>query len=170
VGVPLSLDASGSQAGPSGGPLAYSWRQVSGPAAGLTDSDQAQATVVPFARGSHLFEVAVSDAGTAGLPALVRVDVGPLPVAAATGPGSGAAGTLVHLAGRATGAAAPRFRWAQVDGPWAVLDGADTATPSFLPTVAGLYRFELEVADGSVSGAPAQVSVLVFDNSTGVRP
>jgi hypothetical protein len=170
IGMPLSLDASASLPGSSPSPLLYSWRQVGGPAAGLTDVDQAVATVVPFGRGRHLFEVTVAQAGVFGPPALVHLDVGPLPTAAATGPGTSVVGAPVRLSGTATGATAPRFHWAQVDGPWAVLDGAETATPSFLPTVAGLYRFELEVADGSVRGVPAQVSVLVFDNRTGVRP
>jgi chitinase len=158
----LTLDGKGSQAG-AGGTLAYRWRQVSGPAAGLTDADKASAVVVPFAAGYLEFELTVAEGAVVGVPARVGVEVpaagAALPVAVATAPGTAVVGELVFLDGsQSTGAA--RYRWTQVAGPWVALQAA-TASPSFVAAAAGQYVFELEVDDGVVRSRPRQVSVLV---------
>jgi hypothetical protein len=160
VGAPVVLD--GAASGPG---LTYGWRQVSGPAAGLNDGDAAVATAVPFQAGSYLFELAVKDGETEGLPAQVRIEARsgglPIPVAVAAAPAAAAVGARVPLDGRAsTGAAG--FRWTQVEGPWVVVEQG--AVGAFTPTVPGTYAFELEVDDGQVRSAPARVSVTVSQN------
>lgn len=165
VGEPVALDGSGSAPG-AGGTLAYRWRQVSGPAAGLTDADLAVATAVPFATGSHVFELVVSEGGAVSVPAKVRIDAGSArPVAVASGPAVVQAGHKVRLDGSgSTGPARKtlRYCWTQVAGPWVALDEPDRARPEFESRVPGVYAFELEVDDGTVRSAPATVSILVL--------
>ncbi|WP_437437731.1 PKD domain-containing protein [Trinickia violacea] len=52
------------------------------------------------------------------------------------------------------------YLWTQVSGPATVtLTGASMATPSFKPTVVGVYVFSLVVSDGVSSSKPATVKV-----------
>ncbi|HSN91978.1 MAG TPA: hypothetical protein VLS93_12180 [Anaeromyxobacteraceae bacterium] len=161
VNLPLELDGSASTGA---GGLTYAWRQVSGPAAGLTGADRAVATVVPFAAGSYQFELSVVDGRTHGQPARVRFEARaggtPIPVAVAWAPGLASVGQLVLLDGRGSQGAS-RWRWTQVDGPWVPIF-ADRSAATFRPLEAGLYAFELEVEGGGVRSAPARVNVLVL--------
>jgi hypothetical protein len=173
VGEPISLDGAASSGGNG---LAFAWRQVSGPAAGLTEADQAIATVVPFEPGSFVFELAVSDESGPGVPARVRFDAaqgeGSLPVARASGPAAARVRDAVRLDGtRSTSpqGASLRYRWTQIGGPWVALDDPSAPTPSFRPAQAGTYTFELEVDDGTVRSAATAVGVLVFPAAEGGR-
>jgi len=167
AGAPLELDGTGSQAG-GGGAASFHWRQVSGPAAGLTDASLPVATVVPFAPGVYVFELVVEQGGVSGLPArvtLVAQDPGvPLPVASASGPATAQLGAPVVLSGGGSASGdggALLYRWRQVGGPWAALRGPFRAEPAFTPAAAGTYRFELTVEDGRARSAPATVVVQV---------
>jgi hypothetical protein len=156
VGVAVSLDASGSGTG-------FAWKQVSGPAAGLTSEDAAGATAVPFAPGFYVFEVAATDGAAVSRPARVafeaRAGGRAIPRASATvvGGSNVGVGQLVFLDGRASAGAA-RFRWTQVEGPWVLLSqqGGVATFHAYSP---GTYAFELEVDDGTVRSAPARVEV-----------
>ncbi|WP_248344046.1 PKD domain-containing protein [Anaeromyxobacter paludicola] len=170
AGEPVTLDGA-SSTGAAGNGLTYAWRQVSGPAAGLTDADRAVATVVPFSPGAYVFELTVSEGGVPGLPARVALRATSaaagqgLPVAAAAGPAPALAGTSLSLDG--TGSYDPdrhflRYRWTQTSGPWVLLDDPTSATPSFRPLRPGRYGFELEVDDGRLRSAPAAVTVTVL--------
>jgi hypothetical protein len=167
VGAPLELDGTASAAGSAGGVLAYRWRQVGGPAAGLTDADRAVATVVPFAPGSYLFELAVFDGDAMSVPARVRFEAGApgvvLPVARASGPAAARQGAWVALDGTRSGGGTGslRFRWTQVAGPWVLLEDGASPTPRFHARAAGEYGFELEVDDGATRSAPAAVRIVV---------
>jgi hypothetical protein len=160
VELPVTLDGSGSTGSLA---LAYAWRQVSGPAAALSDADQPKATVVAFVPGSYLFELTVADGAVVGVPATVRLEVRAggvaIPVARAAMAGTALVGELVRLDGRAS-TGARHFRWTQVFGPWVALHATQSA-PTFVPTAPGLYTFELEVDDGATRSAPVSVSVLV---------
>jgi hypothetical protein len=165
VDAPLELAATAT----GDGALAYAWRQVSGPAAGLTDADRPTAVVVPFAPGFHVFEVSARSGDVEGRPARVafeaRAGRRPIPVARVTAPVDRAwVGQLVLLDGRASAGAA-RFRWTQVAGPWVPLAG--DAIASFRARVEGRYAFELEVDDGAARSAPARVEIEVV--AGGVR-
>lgn len=60
------------------------------------------------------------------------------------------------------------FTWTQVSGPTAVLSNAKSATPSFTPSVAGTYVFELSVTDSTGASSVTQVSsVAVRDAASG---
>ncbi|HET9597438.1 MAG TPA: PKD domain-containing protein, partial [Anaeromyxobacteraceae bacterium] len=162
---PIALDGSGSA-----GASSYAWRQVSGPAAGLTDGDRAVATAVAFDPGVYVFELAISSSdGAVGVPVRVTVAAAPsgsaLPVASATAPQVWR--TTARLALDGSASASPQgaplhYRWTQVAGPWVALDDAASPRPSFRPTLPGVYSFELEVDDGAVRSAPARVSTWVF--------
>ena len=56
------------------------------------------------------------------------------------------------------------YEWTQVSGPGIVLDDPSSPTPSFMPSAAGEYVFELVVSDGQYSSEPDQVHVLVGPN------
>ncbi|MBK9517525.1 MAG: hypothetical protein IPO09_09270 [Anaeromyxobacter sp.] len=162
VGAAVALDGGASAAG-AGGALSYRWRQVSGPAAGLTNGDRSAATVVAFAPGFVEFELQVTEAGVAGVPVRVGFEAltagRPLPLARPSVQPSAIVGELVRLDGlRSSGARS--FRWTQVAGPWVQLR-TNLATPTFVPPAAGQYVFELEVDDGVARSRPQQVSVLV---------
>jgi uncharacterized protein YkwD len=45
------------------------------------------------------------------------------------------------------------FAWTQTAGPAVTLAGADTAQPSFQPTIPGAYQFSLKASDGDLEGA-----------------
>lgn len=159
VDVPVTLD--GTRSAGAGG-LVYQWRQVSGPAAGLTRADRAAATVVLFQPGSYEFELAVSGASGTSLPSRVRIEGrargAAIPVAVASAPASAHAGDLVLLDGRAS-RGAMNYRWTQVDGPWVVVEQGSVG--AFVPKAPGTYGFELEVDDGAVRSAPVRVNVVV---------
>lgn len=53
------------------------------------------------------------------------------------------------------------FQWVQKRGSLVTLNDADTATPSFIPTVKGLYKFGLIVNDGSANSKQDKVTVKV---------
>ncbi len=159
VGVPVALEATASPSG-----AAVTWRQLSGPAAGLTGASGAVATVVPFTAGFHVFEASVKDGAAEGHPARVafeaRVGGTAIPQArVATPPGDAWVGQLVFLDGRASTGAA-RYRWTQVEGPW-VAFGTQGSVATFRPLAVGRYVFELVVDDGVTRSAPAPVTVNV---------
>jgi sugar lactone lactonase YvrE len=164
VNRPITLDG-GQSAASGGAALGYSWRQVSGPAAGLTRADRAAAIVVPFAPGAYEFELLVDDGVAVSLPARVRMEARadglPIPRAVASAPGMATVGQVVPLDGTAsTGAAG--YRWTQVEGPWVAVEQGRVG--AFRPLVPGVYGFELQVDDGKVRSAPSRVSVMVFQN------
>jgi hypothetical protein len=168
VGEPIVLDARASAAA-GGGAVEYRWRQLEGPASGLTDADRAVASAVAFEPGSYVFELVAAEGDALSLPVRVRLVASApgrgAPVAAAAGPGSAWTGTRVALDGSASGdpdGDPLRYRWTQVGGPWVALDAATAAQATFRPRRPGLYQFELEVDDGGIRSAPAAVSVLVF--------
>ncbi len=160
VGQPVALEAT-----PSPSSAQVTWRQLSGPAAGLTEAGSAVASVVPFAPGFHVFEAAVKDGTTDGHPVRVafeaRVGGAAIPQASVTrAPGDAWVGQLVFLDGRASTGAA-RFRWSQVAGPW-VAFGMQSSIATFTPLAVGLYAFELVVDDGVTRSAPARIEVNVI--------
>jgi PKD repeat protein len=149
------------------GALAYAWRQVAGPAAGLRGADGARAEAFCFAPGAYVFELSVADAAAVSVPVRVAVEVreagAPIPVAVVSAAESGIVGERLVLDGSAS-QGAKSFRWTQVSGPWVALEGG--ARAAFVAPAAGKYGFELEVDDGQVRSAPVRVDVVVTQNGT----
>lgn len=160
VDAPVTLDGTASSGA---GGLSYAWRQLSGPAAGLTRADRATATAVLFEPGSYEFELVVGGAAGVSVPSRVRVEARaqakPIPVAVATAWPTASVGDAVLLDGRQS-VGALRYRWTQVEGPWVAVEQGPVA--SFRPLLPGVYGFELAVDDGSVRSAPVRVNVVVF--------
>lgn len=158
----VTLDGSASTGS---GSLAYSWRQVSGPAAGLRHADASSADAYFFEPGAYEFELAVADGAAVGVPARVRVEARaggkPVPVALASAQAEAVVGERVVLDGTAS-VGAKSFRWTQVAGPWTVVQGG--ASAAFVAPAVGRYGFELEVEDGQVRSAPVRIDVVVTQN------
>ena len=75
-------------------------------------------------------------------------------------------GTEVILSGGTShdpdnGPAALTYKWIQTRGPIVALTGADTITPSFIPSAKGKYVFGLVVNDGSANSKQDKVKVKV---------
>ena len=158
MSAPVALEATAS------GGTVYAWRQVSGPAAGLTDADAATATAVPFAPGFYVFEVKVRDAaGAESRPFSVAFEArdrgAAIPQARVTAQPTAIVNDRVLLDGRAS-TGATRYRWSQVGGPWVAIE-SQTAVTSFKPHDPGVYAFELQVDDGTTRSAPASVEINV---------
>jgi hypothetical protein len=58
--------------------------------------------------------------------------------------------------------AALTYTWAQVSGPAVTLSSTAAAKPTFTAAEPGSYTFSLTVSDGSLAGAPDQVTVTVL--------
>ncbi len=159
VNTPASLEASADGSG-----LTWAWKQVSGPAGGLTNADEPIATVVPFSPGYYVFEVVARDGAAESRPKSVAFEARArgkaIPKAQVSVLGlAPVAGQLVFLDGRASTGAA-RYWWTQVGGPWVALS-TQSGVARFIAHSPGLYAFELEVDDGTVRSAPYRVEVNV---------
>jgi hypothetical protein len=53
------------------------------------------------------------------------------------------------------------FAWTKAAGPDVALTGADSAKPTFTPTVKGVYTFSLTVNDGQTNSSPDEVTITV---------
>jgi len=53
------------------------------------------------------------------------------------------------------------YEWSQLDGAGVELSNPTVSTPNFLGKAWGLYRFELQVSDGTVTSVPDEVSVTI---------
>lgn len=69
---------------------------------------------------------------------------------------------LITLSGTGGGV----YSWAQVSGPAVTLTNPNTATPSFTPTVSGLYVFSLTVTVDNITSPTDEVTVTVNDYNT----
>jgi hypothetical protein len=105
--------------------------------------------------GSDSFRYSVKDnEGLLSNEAIVLITVNPVnnaPVANAGSDQTVRLGSVVQLDGRAS--SDPEndplsYGWKQTNGPAVTLSNGDTATASFIPTVAGDYTFDLVVSEG----------------------
>jgi large repetitive protein len=168
--APVTLQAQGQDA--DGDALTYHWTQLSGPAATLMGQDTASVTFTApevTATTELVFQVTVSD-GTASASQDVKVtvkNVNRAPTANAGGAAMVDSGAQVQLNGGASSdpdGDALTYEWTQVGGPWATLEGANSATPTVTApalTEDTELRFSLVVKDGSLSSQPSIVSVTV---------
>ncbi len=180
------VELTASVANPSG--VSFSWFQVSGPGARLTNADSATARFsAPSLREDATLRFMVSTTNAAGDVGRATVDVlvlldDTLPFDPDDGsgpnPGDGGTGSLVARAGvdqqvrggdlvtldasgsRGTGLS---FRWRQVGGPMVQLIEDDSAMPSFVAPAesAGLNTVEFEVIVTDNKGASDTDRVLV---------
>ena len=53
------------------------------------------------------------------------------------------------------------FSWYQTSGPVVDLTGAEAARATFVPTIPGMYKFELVVGAGVRESVPTRISIVV---------
>jgi len=170
VGTLVALDASGSL-DPDGDVLSYTWTQVSGATVSLTNAKSVRPTFTPTVAGVLEFKVVVSD-GQAQSEDTVRVTVNSTNTVPVADAGSGIAATIgqtVTLNGSASSDAdgdALTYAWSQTAGTVVSLANPNSVKPSFVPTAAGSYTFELKVSDGKATSAASSVTVSVQTAST----
>lgn len=176
---PITLDASGST-DLDGESLSFEWVQSAGPEVTLIDPTSATPSFDPplvTEDTPFTFRLVARDAYSTSAPAFItltvlNVDLEPVAHAGADQDvnertGTGELATIV-LDGTASfdpdeDGAELRYEWLQLSGPEVELDGADTATPSFVADVAEdtEYAFQLVVRYQDVSSEPATTQVVV---------
>lgn len=167
--APVALNGLASSS-ESGGPLAYSWTQVGGPAVALGGASTATPTFVTPPHPTVLtFALTVSQGVFSSAPDFVRVRVpaaSPNPTAIAGPDQSVGAGARVALDGAASWdpeGLPLAYSWAQVAGPTVALNDPGSARPSFTAPsgAASTLVFSLVVGNGAQLSAPATVRVAV---------
>ncbi len=152
-----------------GDTLSYAWRIVSAPggsSAALIDPTTVQPRLTIDVAGSYELELTVSDGTTTS--AADRVLVSTLNTAPVARPGSNQAvalGALVQLNGSASSDVdgdTLTYAWSlstRPAGSTAVLTAPSSVNPSFVADRPGTYVAQLIVNDGSLSSAPASVTI-----------
>jgi len=178
----ITLDGSLSS-DPDGDALSFLWTKVGGPGVTLTGADTDKPTFTPTASGVYVFNLTVND-GFGGLDwGIVNITVTNRdPIADAGMDQTVAVGSLVTLDGSASSdpdGDPKTFAWTQTSGPAVMLTGADTAKPTFTPTVIAIYSFQLRVSDNDggsrtdtmtvnvVNGLPPVADARVWPGLTG---
>jgi hypothetical protein len=155
------------------------WTQTAGPAVQLSNSNTLVANfvapVVSPAGAVLTFSFSISN-GFATKSATVNINVDNINIAPTAN--AGAAQTVnenslvtLHGSGSDADGDALTLRWIQVGGPLVMLDGADTAAPSFTaPPVSSAQgsmelAFRLSVNDGFVSSGPSDVTIRVLNTN-----
>jgi hypothetical protein len=159
----LSVDGNGD-------PLTFLWSKLSGPAGETISSTSSPTPTVSFtSTGIYVFQVQVTSSGgvdTDTVTVTVNSASDAIPVADAGLDQSVATNNVVTLSGAGSvdpdGGAIVTYAWSQVSGPGVGLTGGGTVSPTFTPTAAGIYVFQLLVTDdeGDTS-LPDQVTITV---------
>lgn len=182
AGETAALDGSASH-DPDGDDLGFAWRQAAGPAVALDDDGGARATFVTpdVAPGTRFeFELTVTDGKleASDQVALIVTEPGSSNRAAVADAGldqnvmPGATAALDGAASHDPDGDPLSFAWTQTGGMKVVLNGADTAHPTFIaPTVVATekLKFSLVVSDGRKSSAADEVVVTVAPTVTEAR-
>lgn len=165
----VTLDGSGSH-DPDDEPIAFTWRQISGPTITLNRSDVVRPSFTPETVARLTFELTVTDAAGATGTDTVQVDVS----ADGNHPPTASAGVDQTVLGGATvtldgsGSSDVDFQtltyaWAQVAGSPVELSDATAISPTFnAPMARGLLTFRLTVVDALGGTAAATTSVRIY--------
>ncbi|MHC4646257.1 MAG: PKD domain-containing protein [Planctomycetota bacterium] len=164
----VSLDGSAS-CDPNGDPLTYQWRQIDGPAVGLSDPNNVAPQFVPPDFGTYVFELVVNDGDTDSVPDTVSIVITNQMPKADAGPDQSMSSLppLVSLDGSASydpWADPLTYHWNQIAGPAVVLSDANAAEPNFVPSEFGIYVLQLVVNDGLLDSHPDIVGIVIGNN------
>lgn len=150
-------------------PLQYRWRQLSGVAVALSDSQSAQPNfIAPQPQSNEpnfLFELVVNDGRDASKPDTVTISINALPIADAGAEQFVTVGDTVTLDGSNSNDQedqALTYRWRQVRGENVVLSDSQAVQPRFIAPVPNgetSFAFELLVHDGIIASAPDTVRI-----------
>jgi len=171
-GQSVVLDGSGSR-DPNDDPLTYAWTQVAGPSVSLVGAATRTASFVASSSGVHRFQLVVNDGRAGSAPDEVQVVVNAVnrvPTAHA-GPdltvNEGEQAVLDGSRSSDPDGDPLQFSWTQTGGPVSVsLTGRTTVRASFVPSLAGAYRFELTVNDGKDTSPADEVVVTVLNQNS----
>jgi hypothetical protein len=170
AGSVVTLNGSGSTDA-NGDTLTYAWTLTSRPAASaavLSGANTASPTFTADVAGIYVASLVVNDGRTDSATASVTITVAAanaIPVAHAGPAQNVSTGSTVTLDGsRSSDANGDRltYAWsltARPAGSTAVLAGADSAAPTFVADVAGVYVATLTVNDGRASSAASTVTI-----------
>ncbi|MEQ1621097.1 MAG: PKD domain-containing protein [Methylococcales bacterium] len=165
--------------------LIFTWTQTEGNSVTFNDPHAAKPTFTAPAEGTYTFKLVVGDTVEDSAASTVSIQVGsgsgPGPVnqkpIANAGPDQTGAlvAQLVQLNGSLSsdpdsGPNALSYSWSQLSGQSLTLTNANTATPSFTPTLPGTYSFRLVVNDGKDLSTPDVVTVTVGTNTASNVP
>ena len=162
----VTLDASLSS-DPDLDTLSFEWSQVSGSAVTLTAASTATPTFTPPTSSVYAFEVSVTDGNGGSATDTVDVEATNRPPVANAGDDQQDVGVDTPVTLNGTLSADPdgdplAYAWTRTSGPASVtLTDANTARPTFTPTIAGTYVFSLTVSDGTNTSVPDTVTIVV---------
>ncbi len=165
-----STNFNGSGVDPDGTIVSYTWVQISGTAATLTNANTATLTVQVPSDGIYIFRLTVTDNDGATGSNNVTLTVNPAVVNQPPVASAGANQTLTlpvnstNLIGTGSDpdGSIASYLWSQVSGPAATLTNANFPTTSVSNMVEGIYVFRLTVTDNEGLTALAQVTVTVL--------
>jgi hypothetical protein len=153
---------------PDGDPLGYQWTQTAGAQVSLDDPDAQVIGFYAVTEGVLRFQLVVQDGELTSAPALVEITVdgsNQVPIADAGSDLRGGVGQRFCLNGSGSYDPDPgdtlTYLWSQTGGPLVTLNGHNTPTPCFVPSVKGKYAFILIVSDGEVQSTADTVIVRV---------
>lgn len=179
VGSLVQLQGSGSD--PEGLPLTYGWSFVTlppGSSASLSGKNIQSPTFVADLPGTYSAQLVVYDGQLYSSPATVTITSnGAQPVSVpTTATPSIPVGSVVTLSGSSSydpnSLPITAYMWtlSVPDGSAAVLRGANTAFPTFMPDMPGTYVAQLIVKDQFASSIPATVSIAAGLMTVGMMP
>jgi hypothetical protein len=155
VAAIVVLDGSGSS-DPENQPLNYAWKlaRPAGSAATLSGANTATPQFAADVAGVYAATLVVNDGSENSLPDTVNIFVNGPPVAVAGADVEAVPGNVVQLDGTSSSdpdGDALSYSWALTlpAQSTATLSNPSSATPNFVPDVAGLYTVTLTVSDGS---------------------
>ncbi|RLC34233.1 hypothetical protein DRH14_03420 [Candidatus Shapirobacteria bacterium] len=177
VGETVNLD-SGNSFDPDGDELTYLWSFVTRPAdstAILSEPNAATPSFIADVSGTYVVGLVVNDGIINSAPDTVSAStINVSPVANAGQDQSVYLGQTVLLDGSSSydsDGDEITYQWAFVqvpDGSAAVLEGATTVYPDFIPDLPGIYTLNLAVSDGLLQSQPDSVTVSVATYATTV--
>ena len=172
---------SGSGTDPQSLPLTYQWTLTTTPVGStpvLSSSTVANPSFTPNLPGTYVARLIVNNGYFPSAPVLVTItaNIGAVPVANAGPNQNGQAGVSVSLTGAGSTDAdgdVLTYAWTFVSRPGgsgAILTGAGTVSPTFIPDQTGVYVAQLIVNDGISNSSPASVTITVGNRGNIVLP
>lgn len=172
----VTLNGSGTDA--DGTIVSYTWTQVAGVAAILTNANTKTLSVSGLAAGTYTFRLTVIDnAGGSGINDVnVTVNLSSANQSPIANAGPDIALTLPNNSTNLIGAGSDAdgtiasYNWIKLSGPSALLSNDNTPVLSLQDLVVGVYVFRLTVTDNNGSMASDNIQVTVFPETVNQSP